>query len=221
VRDTARVADDWRVTVDLGQEATAERLLAALHAHEVDERARGRLGDRIAISGSEDHVFLYADTESAAREAEQVVGQVLSANEMQGTFRLDRWHHAEERWEDASVPLPRTAEEEEVEHERLEQEETAESQATGLATWEVRIELASHHDARALAERLEHEGYGVVRRWNYLLVGADNEDDARRRAQQLKDELPDGATIHVEPGGGTAWEAVPSNPFAVFGGLAG
>ena len=86
----------------------------------------------------------------------------------------------------------------------------------------MRIELASHHDARALAERLENEGFHlVVRRWSYLLVGTDNEDDARELAQKLEDELPDGATIHVEPGGGTAWKAVPSNPFAVFGGLAG
>jgi hypothetical protein len=214
------MADDWRVTVDV-REDDAERLLSALRAHEVEEEARGRLGERIAISASDDHVFLYADTEIAAREAEQVVGQVLSANEMQGSSRLDRWHPEEERWEDASVPLPTTAAEEQIEHERLEQEETAESQATGLAAWEARIELASHHDARALAERLEDEGYGVVRRWNYLLVGTDNEDAAHELAQKLKDELPDGATIHVEPGGGTAWKAVPSNPFAVFGGLAG
>src|SRR5690349_11614650 len=105
------MADDWRVTVDV-REDDAERLLSALRAHEVEDEARGRLGERIAISASDDHVFLYADTESAAREAQQVVGQVLSANGMEGSSRLDRWHPEEERWEDASVPLPTTAEQE-------------------------------------------------------------------------------------------------------------
>ena len=216
------MAEDWRVTVNLRDETDSTRLLAALSAHEVEQEARGRLGERIAISTSDDHVFLYAANESAAREAEQVVGQVLSATAMQGTFRLDRWHHEEQRWEDVSVPLPTTAAEEQAEHERLEQDEAAESQATGLAAWEVRIELPSHEDARALADRFEHEGLRqVVRRWNYLLLGSANEDDARGLAEQLKDELPAGATIHVEPGGGMAWEFMPSNPFAVFGGLAG
>jgi hypothetical protein len=216
------VAEEWRVTVDLREASHSEQLLAALPAHELEDEARRRLGKRIAISGSDEQVFLYADTESAAREAQKVVGQVLADNGMPGTSRLDRWHHEEQRWEDASVPLPRTPEEERVEHERLEREETAESQATGLATWEVRIQLSSHDDARALAERLENEGlHEVVRRWSYLLVGTANEDDARELARRLQDDLPRGASIHVEPGGGVAWQLMPSNPFAVFGGLAG
>ena len=67
----------------------------------------------------------------------------------------------------------------------------------------MRIQLASHDDARALAERLENEGFHeVVRRWSYLLVGTANEDDARELARQLEADLPPGASIHVEPGGG-------------------
>ncbi len=216
------MAEDWRVTVNLREERHTGQLLTALHGHEIEDEARERFGKRIAVSGGGNQVFLYADSESAARETEQVVGQVLAAHELKGKFKLDRWHHEEERWEDASVPVPSTAEEKRVEHERLEREETSESQATGLASWEVRIELASHHDARALADRLGTEGFEqVVRRWRFLLIGTGDEDDAHALAQRLLGELPPGATIHVEPGGGMAWELMPGNPFAVMGGLGG
>jgi hypothetical protein len=139
---------------------------------------------------------------------------------MQGDVRLDRWHHEEEEWEDASVPLPQTAAEVRTEHERLEQAETAESRTTGLAEWEVRIDLASHHDAIAMAERLDRDGFAhVVRRWKFLLVGTADRDNADALAQRLKTELPAGATVHAEPGSGMAWQLMPRNPFAVFGGL--
>jgi len=216
------VAEDWRLTVRLHGDHGG-RLLQALHGHEVEveDEVRSRYGDRIAVGGDGSRVFLYADTEAAAREAEQVVKDLLAAQHVSGQFKLDCWHHLEERWEDASVPLPTTATAKQAEHARLEAEETAEARATGVAAWEVRIELASHHDAHALAEQLEGEGFTqIVRRWQYLLIGTANEDDAHTLAQRLQGELPAGARIEVEPGGGLAWQLSPRNPFAVFGGFA-
>jgi len=214
------MAEDWRVTVDLQDDAHAGRLVQALREREVEEDARRRLGDRIAVSGNAGRVFLYADSDEAARAAREVTEDLLRAHGLHGELSLERWHHEEERWEDASVPLPSTRAEHEAEHERLEQEEAEESRASGVAEWELRIELASHHDARALAERLEQEGYRIVRRWTFLVVGAADEDDAKALAEQLRAELPPGGTIHVEPGSGVVWELMPRNPFAVFGGLA-
>ncbi len=215
------MAEDYRLSVRLQAESHAEQLLSALHAHEVEEDVRRRYGDRIAVSGSGDHVFLYADSEDAARDAQAIVQELLGAQGLGGEFKLDRWHHAEEEWEDVSVPLPSTPEQVQIEHAKLEQQEAAESRASGVAEWELRIELASHHDARALAERLAGEGFSqVVRRWKFLIIGTADEDDAHSLAQRLKTEVPTGATIHVEPGGGIAWESMPRSPFAVFGGLA-
>jgi extradiol dioxygenase family protein len=216
------VAEDWRVTATLHEQEHRAHLMAMLHEHEVEADARQRLGGRVAVSGEGNHVFLYADTDAAARGAQRVVEQLLPVHGMSATFKVDRWHHEEERWEDASVPLPATPEARRVEHERLEQEETEESQGSGVAEWEVRIELASHHDAHALAERLESEGVpSVVRRWKYLLIGANDQDDAAALAKRLQGELPPGATIHVEPGSGLAWQLTPGNAFAIFGGLSG
>jgi hypothetical protein len=215
------VADDWRLTVRLRDERDAGRLLRALHEHEVEEDVRTRLGGRIAVSGGGERLFLYADSERATRTAQPVVEEVLRDHQLRAELQLDRWHHEEERWEDASVPLPRTAAEHEAEHARLEQEEAAESRAARVAEWEVRIELASHHDARALAQRLEGEGLQPTRRWTFLLIGTADEDDAEELARRLQGELPAGATVQVEPGGGLVWQLAPANPFSIFGGLGG
>jgi hypothetical protein len=197
-------------------------LLDALASHRSEGELRERLGERVAVSAAGDEVFLYADTEDAARQARQVVGEILDAHGVRADYALDRWHHAEEKWEDASVPLPTTPEQVAAEHAQLEREEADESRASGDAEWELRIEFASHHDAKAFAARLGQEGYGhIVRRFHFLLVGADDEDDANALAERLRGELPDGATLSVEPGSGLVWEAVGSSAFAVFGGLAG
>src|SRR5919202_3230138 len=129
------MAEDWRVTVTLEADSPVESTLEWLRAHEVEDDVHERLGNRVAVSGDENHVFLYADTEAAAREAERVVRELLAQHGAQGEFALDRWHPIEEQWEDASVPLPRTAADEEREHERREQLETEESQETGVAEW--------------------------------------------------------------------------------------
>lgn len=135
-------------------------------------------------------------------------------------WQLSRWHHEEERWEDASVAMPSTPAAHHEEHEHLEEEETEESQESGLAAWEVRVEFQSHHAAHAFAEQEQREGRALTRRWKYVLVGFNDEDDANAFVKQLKGALPAGATLHVEPGSGLAWQLMPKNPFAVFGGLA-
>ena len=210
------MAEDWRVTVTLREEEEAAGLLARLREHEAGE-APDR---RVAVSADGPHVFLYADTEAAARAAEGAVREALGEN-LSADIALDRWHPIAEQWEDASVPLPQTDEERRAEHERLEAEEAAESQASGIAEWEVKVELESHHEAEELADRLESEGWPVVRRWTYVLVGCSNEDEAHALAERLKGQAPAAAKIEVEPGSGLAWEAMPPNPYAFFGGLGG
>ena len=71
--------------------------------------------------------------------------------------------------------------------------------------------MASHGDARDLADRLEQEGFAVERRWRYLIVGTASKEEADALAARVHGD--------VEPGGELVWETVPGNPFAVFGGL--
>jgi len=214
------MAEDVRLTVRLDTDDQAAALLRALHAHSGGATLRAELGGRVAASGSGKLVYLYTDSEASARSAQRVVSELAARDGVQPSFTLERWHHAEEEWEEISEAAAAGAAAPAQEHERLEEQEAADARASGLATWELRIEFSSHRDALAFAERLTREGFThLVRRWRFLIVGTADEDDAEAWAKRLTAELPPGATVHVEPGAGLAWEFLPQNPFAVFGGL--
>jgi len=189
---------DWRVTISLSGPAHVERAKRSLSEHEVEEHVHRRLGRNIAVGAGDSQIFLYAGTEIAARQAEQAARDVLAQHDIQADFALHRWHSIEEEWENPDVAMPQTEAERQAEHQRLEDEETAESLATGIAQWQARVELPSHHQAVALAGKLRSEGRAVVRRWRFLVVGANNEDEARELAEQIRQGAAPGATVHAE-----------------------
>ncbi len=212
------MSDDWRVTATL-EDGLGRGLGATLREHVLEDEVGAFVGGRVAVTADNTHVFLYADTRSAAERAQRVVATIFEQDGRRASFALHRWHPIEEEWETADVPLPADAGDRERERERLDAEETAESLASGHAEWEVRLDLPSHDEAVELARRLESEGVPTTRRWTYLLAGAGNRDDAQKLAHRLKAEAPAGTEIHVQPGGEMVWQVTPANPFAVFGGL--
>jgi hypothetical protein len=213
------VAEDWRLTALIEGEGIG-RLLDRLREPEVEAEARKRLGSAVVVSVDGDTLFAYADSGDAIHQAADVIRALLAEHDLEAGVAVHRWHELEERWEDESVPLPQTDSERSAEHERLEADEAAEGRERGRTLWEVRLELPSHEETRALARQLEDEGLSVIARWTYLLVGADNEDDARELADRLRAEAPN-AKVQDEPSGEMVAEVTPANPFAVFGGLAG
>jgi hypothetical protein len=213
------VAEDWRITVDFDDEGDGTQLVEWLAARRFVSEERESLVGRIAVSRDGPRVFLYADSEELARDADGIVRSLLSSEERRARIALERWHPVEQDWKDAGIPLPRTDEEIAAEHERQQAREAAESLASGHAEWEVRVSLPSREATDELADRLEREGTPVIRRATFLLVGAVNRDEATALAERLRDEAPEGATVEVEPGGAMVWEVSPQNPFAVFGGL--
>jgi hypothetical protein len=215
------VADDWRITVDFDDEGDGTQLVEWLSARRFASEERDQLSGRVAVSRDGARVFLYADSEELARDTDGVVRALLSSEELPARISLERWHPVEQDWKDASIPLPQTDEEVRAEHELQQQREAAESLASGEAEWEVRISLPSREATDELADRLEAEGIPVTRRATFLLVGAVNQDEAQALAERLQAEAPEGAEIHVEPGGAMVWQVSPQNPFAVFGGLGG
>jgi hypothetical protein len=191
--------NDWRVTISLPGQAHVERAQRSFSEHEVEEDVRRRLGRSVAVSAGDSQIFLYAGTEIAAREAERVARDVLATRGIQAEFALHRWHPIEEEWETPDVAIPQNEAERQAEHERLEAEETAKSLASGVAQWEVRVEFSSHREAVELGRKLRGEGRAVVRRWKFLIVGANNEDEAGELAEHIRREAPPDATVHVEP----------------------
>lgn len=205
--------DEYRIKAQLAQPT---RLLKALRQAQVEQSERAALG-RIVATSEGDHVFVYADSSDAAGAIRDAVQRVMDEHGIEGTLTLWRWHPLEERWEDASAPLPSSEQQIEAEHERRIETEDQETRESPYAEFEVRASLPSHHDARALAERLQSEGIPCKRYWRHLLIGAADEDAAAVLATRVRSEAPEGTEAHVEAVGQPIWEAM--HPYSVFGGL--
>jgi hypothetical protein len=189
--------DDWRIRIEVQEEEHATGLLDRL-AGDLGSEARELAHDlesrRLAVSRDGETIFVYAATRAEAEQAHAVVKAELRQQGFAArTSRVEHWLDDEDRWDDE--PPGETWEEEELDR--------------GYAPWEVRVECPSRQEARALAERLEAEGYKPERRFQYLIVGAASREDADALAARLHGE--------VEAGGEVVLEAEPRNPFAIFG----
>ena len=195
------MSDDWRIRIDV-EEEHAEGLLDRLGldlGSEARELADDLKGRRLAVSRDDETIFVYAGSQAEAETARSIVEAEL--REVGAAARIgaiEHWLADEDRWDD-EPPQEFEPEQEVLEH--------------GHAPWEVRIEAGSPHEAEELARRLKDEGYGVLRRHTYVLVGASSEEEAQDLAQRLHGE--------AEASGELVYETLPQNPFAIFGGLGG
>jgi hypothetical protein len=189
------VADDWRIRITFpGQprmrgKASLRTVVSDLHSH---------LGEEVPVSSGKAHILVYAATTGAAKEADEVARVVLAQLSLSAEIRLEHWDPLEEAWLDAPAEPPDGDAAQRAAHENHQEQERERSAATGLAAWQVRVELASRQDVTALAERLASEGWPVVRRRKYLVAGANCEDDANGLAQRIQGYGHPGATIRVE-----------------------
>lgn len=207
---TVTDANDWRLTVRLRDGSQADRAAGHLSAHKVEGEVQRRLGGRVVVgTDGSDKLFLYTHGKDAAATIQQSVSAMLSGHGMVADYTLDRWHPVAEEWEPADVALPATAAELAAERQRLDAEETSESLASGIAMFEVRVQLPSHRDSVALADRLRAAGYSVVRRWRFLVVGANNADQAAEFATAIGQQAPAGAIVTTE-------EVGPGRPYTAF-----
>ena len=192
--------DHWRIRVELQEEHAGgflHRLGGGLGSRARD-LAKELEADKLAGSRDDDTLFVYAASRSQAQQAQQIIEAELEEAKIEPlTVRLEHWLADDERWDDE--PKQETWEEEVLDE--------------GYAPWEVRVECSSHEEAEALADSLEQEGLGVARRWRYLVVGASSREEAEALAERLHGT--------VEAGGEVVYEAMPHNPFAIFGGLGG
>ncbi len=191
--------DDWRLRIELGEGETGGLLgslgVLSLEARELVSHLKS---ERLAVTRDGNTIFVYAGTAEELDSAEKAIGVELGALAVAPVEIVrEHWLGVEERWDDD--PSEPTVD--------------AETLSRGFAPWEVRIPCGNHGEAHALADQLERAGYGVVRRWRYVIAGVASRDEAESVAARFHGE--------AEPGGELVWEAVPGNPFAIFGGLAG
>jgi hypothetical protein len=218
------VSDDWRVRIDLGDDGAASKLTELLEKAEDD--LEGDFDDRVAVSRDGAEVFCYTGTRALAERVEALVRALADEHGWEIESELRHWHPVAEEWEEPNTPLP-TGPAEAEEHAELIEREREEAAERGYPEYEVRVELPSHREAAAFAERLEEEGVPYVRRWKYVLVGAADEDAAAALAQRLRLDAAPGSTVQVE-GTNKAVEAEVGvrtggarGRYAVFGGMGG
>jgi hypothetical protein len=190
--------DEFRVEVELDDADHGYSVRERLRAVDLDDEARRRLGRSVMVTRDGSRLFLYAVTEEQAREAEQVVRSLVEQDELTADILVTRWHPVEETWKDATIPLPTSLEEADVEQAAYEAAEAKEAEATGQYDWHVVVHLPGRDEAGELAHRLSAEGLAVTRRWRYVTVGEATEDDAQELVDGLRAELPDGTDIRIE-----------------------
>ena len=190
--------DDWRIRIELPDEAEAQDLLGRLGLRQsgAEELADDLREHRLAVSQDGDTVFVYAATGMQAEQAARIIESELDDQGLTPSrFVTERWLQHEERWND-------DPEQPDIEDELLQR---------GYAPWEVRVEAESLREAHDLAEQLRSEGYDVSRTFTYVIAGAGSREEAIELARRVHGE--------VEPGGELVYEVQPQNPFAIFGGL--
>jgi hypothetical protein len=194
------MTEEWRLQVELDDEQHGLSLGERLRSASLDDQARERLGDRAIVTRDGSNLFVYTDSEEAAREAERVVRELLSEDELSAEIWLARWHPDAEEWKDAEVPLPETEGEREAERRGREAAALARAEDTGELPYEVSVGLPRLGQAEELERSLRDEGLPVHRRWRHVLVGAPSEERAEELADRLRGELQ-GAEVSVEAHG--------------------
>jgi len=191
-------SDDWRLRIELEHEEK-HGLLGRLGLRESDaEELADELRDlKLAVTEEDGTLHVYAGSSLDLERARTLIEREFDELGLQPeSMTTEHWLADEERW-DGAAPT---------------QDYDDELVSEGFAPWEVRIPARDHKAAVELADRLEAEGYGVIRRWSFVIAGCADEEQARALAARLHGE--------VEAGGEMVYESMPQNPFRFFGGLA-
>ena len=129
------------IAVEFRDEGSLLHFGRSLREREFEKELHEQLGDGVVISRDGSKVFVYTSSPEQARAAESAVREVLDQLGVEAEVSpVLRWHPVEERWEDASAPMPQTDDEVEAERRRREELQTKEAQELGYALWEVRVD---------------------------------------------------------------------------------
>ena len=193
------MAEKWRVVVVLGGAAGAGLWPCK---RDVAREMRDRTG--VVVVGVPDSAWRdsggspvsgYTDNRGAAEAAARVAQEVTGQHGLSARVSVECWRPVSKRWEDASAISPHDLAEERDYQQREDRRLLAE---TGVAQWRVRVELRTHRDTVALAQRLSGDGHHLDQSWKSLVASADSEDDANRLAERIKQYAPFNTEIHAE-----------------------
>ncbi|HEX6117216.1 MAG TPA: hypothetical protein VFY99_08955 [Solirubrobacterales bacterium] len=196
------MSEEWRLEVELDEERHGYSLGERLRSHSLDDEARERLENRrVIVTRDGSRIFVYADTEATAREAERVLRELLEADDLSADIWVSRWHPDAETWKDAAEPMPQTEADRIAEYRGREAAALERAERTGEMPFEVRVDLPKLTDALTLVDETRERGYPVERRWRHVLIGAPTEERAAEIAAEIRPTLPEGTEVEVEASG--------------------
>jgi hypothetical protein len=148
------------------------------------------LGYQVRVSPAHGQIAWRAPSAESADEIAQAAREVLARNDAgrqhTAPVRTERWSHRSQAWRDVTVRSSADiAAGLQAEHKYFQEQDRERSRRAGIAAWRVRVDVPSHRDAVALAGHLADQGWGVIRRWRHLFVGAACEDDAKGLVREL------------------------------------
>jgi hypothetical protein len=96
------MAEEWRVEVELREEGHGLTLGERLRSLDLDDEARQRLGGNVIVTRDGSHMFVYAGSEDAAREAGRVIEELARAEGLEADVAVTHWDAGDHAWEDIS-----------------------------------------------------------------------------------------------------------------------
>lgn len=97
--------DEYRVEVNLDDEAHGHPFSERLAALDLDDEVAERLGDRVIVTRDGPRLFVYTQTREACAEAERVVRETLTEDGLFADVRATRWDSGAGEWRDADAPV--------------------------------------------------------------------------------------------------------------------
>jgi hypothetical protein len=92
--------EEFKVEVELGNEAHHLSFWERLKSLDVDDEARKRLGDRVTVTRDGNFLQLYTRTLTDAQEAERTVRELIADDQLEADYALSRWDGSKQEWVD-------------------------------------------------------------------------------------------------------------------------
>src|SRR5689334_25196731 len=92
--------DEFKVEVELGDEAHHLSFWDRLRSLDLDDAARQRLGSRVTVTRDGNRIQLYTRSLQDAKEAERTTRELVLADGITAEYTLSRWDASAQQWVD-------------------------------------------------------------------------------------------------------------------------
>lgn len=98
-------SDEYRVEVNLDDEAHGHPFSERLAALDLDDEVAERLGASVIVTRDGSKLFVYTESRDACAEAERVVRETLTDDGLFAEVSSTRWNPATREWQGADAPF--------------------------------------------------------------------------------------------------------------------